>query len=194
MALHVLVPWANFYVMVGSSAAALTGLMFVVITLVTGNERAQQQTSDGVSTFSTPTVVHFGAALLVSAVLSAPWHHLVYPAALLTCIGLFGVAYILNILRKARRIETYNPDAEDWTWYTVLPGVAYVAIALGALLFSGRPASAMFAPAAGAIMLIFIGIHNAWDIVTYLAIVKRENDPANARAGDAGRGNEDARG
>lgn len=176
MALHVLAPWANFYVMIGSSAAALTGLMFVVITLVSGNERIQNQSSDGISTFSTPTVVHFGAALFVSAVLSAPWHHLLYPAVLLTCVGLFGVAYILNILRKARRLETYAPDAEDWTWYTILPAVAYAAIAAGALLPSGRPAPVMFAPAAGIIMLIFIGIHNAWDIVTYLAIGKRDND------------------
>ena len=29
-----LIPWDNFYVIVGSSAAALTGLQFVVITLV----------------------------------------------------------------------------------------------------------------------------------------------------------------
>lgn len=176
MALHVLVPWANFYVMVGSSAAALTGLMFVVITLVTGNERVQPQSSEGTSTFSTPTVVHFGAALLVSAVLSAPWHRLVYPAVLLTCVGLFGVAYILNILRKARRLETYDPDAEDWTWYTILPALAYAAIALSALMLYFRPTAVMFAPAAGIVMLIFIGIHNAWDIVTYLAVGKRENN------------------
>ncbi|MBV9232567.1 MAG: hypothetical protein JO030_00880, partial [Candidatus Eremiobacteraeota bacterium] len=36
---RLLAHWANFYVMIGSSAAALTGLMFVVITLVTNMER-----------------------------------------------------------------------------------------------------------------------------------------------------------
>ncbi|MBV8117920.1 MAG: hypothetical protein JOZ01_08060, partial [Candidatus Eremiobacteraeota bacterium] len=72
-----LVPWGSFYVMTGSSAAALTGLMFVVITLVMGTQRLTQS-RDGVSTFSTPTVVHFCSALFVSALLAAPWHALTY--------------------------------------------------------------------------------------------------------------------
>ena len=35
-ALSPLAPWQNFYVIIGSAAAALTGLMFVVITLIMG--------------------------------------------------------------------------------------------------------------------------------------------------------------
>lgn len=44
--------------------------MFVVITLLTGKERPEG-TEDGIATFNTPTVMHFAAALLVSAVLIA---------------------------------------------------------------------------------------------------------------------------
>ncbi|MGH7728579.1 MAG: hypothetical protein ACREM2_07310 [Vulcanimicrobiaceae bacterium] len=64
-------PWSSFYAMTGSSAAALTGLMFVVITLVTGEDRSRPSL-EGISIFSTPTVLHFGSALLVSAVLNVP--------------------------------------------------------------------------------------------------------------------------
>src|ERR1700736_2928532 len=91
----VLAPWSNFYIMTGSAAGGLTGLMFVVITLLTGAEHLPTIRRDGLSTFSTPTVVHFGAALLVSAILSAPWHSLVPPAALLGIAGLYGVVYVL---------------------------------------------------------------------------------------------------
>jgi len=166
----VLGPWSSFYIMTGSAAAALTGLMFVVITLVTGAERLSRS-QDGISTFSTPTVVHFSAALLVSVILSAPWRTLVPPAWLLGLVGLYGIVYILRVVSRARRLTgTYNPDLEDWASYTILPFVAYGAILAGAIMLSRIPIDALFALAGGVALLIFIGIHNAWDIVTFIVI------------------------
>jgi hypothetical protein len=65
-----LVPWESFYVIVGSSGAALTGLQFVVIALTT--ESARPSTNRELATFATPTVIHFCAVLLLAAILSAP--------------------------------------------------------------------------------------------------------------------------
>lgn len=165
----VLDPWSNFYIMTGSAAGGLTGLMFVVITLVTGVERLRTN-RDGLSTFSTPTVVHFGAALLVSAILSAPWHSLLSPATLLGLAGLYGIVYVLRIMNRTGRLTEYKPDLEDWVCYTVLPLVAYSAILAGAIALFAMPVKALFALGGGALLLIFIGIRNAWDIVTYIAI------------------------
>jgi hypothetical protein len=58
--------WANFYVIIGSSAGALTGLQFVVITLIAQARRPASR--QDLRAFGTPAVVHFCAALLVSAV------------------------------------------------------------------------------------------------------------------------------
>jgi hypothetical protein len=160
-------PWSSFYIMTGSSAAALTGLMFVVITLITGVERVRRN-PDGISTFSTPTVVHFCAALLVSAILSAPWHLLVQPAVLLGLAGLFGVVYVLRVMHRTRQMTSYVADLEDWAWYTIVPLLAYGAILAGAIMLAASPVNALFALAAGVILLIFLGIRNAWDIVTYI--------------------------
>src|SRR6266851_422466 len=66
--------WESFYVIVGSSAGALTGLQFVVMALIAEAESGSSMLE--VRAFGTPTVVHFCAALLISAVLSAPWHSL----------------------------------------------------------------------------------------------------------------------
>lgn len=174
----ILTSWSSFYIMTGSSAAALTGLMFIVITLVTGTERLARS-QDGISTFSTPTVVHFGAALLVSAILTAPWHSLVHPAALLGLAGLCGVVYILRVMSRTRRLTgTYNPDLEDWASYTILPFVAYGAILAGAIFLPRTPVDALFALAGGIVLLIFIGIHNAWDIVTFIAIRGPDGPPS----------------
>ena len=164
-----LVPWANFYIMTGSAAAALIGLMFVVITLVTGEERVRNN-PDGISTFSTPTVLHFSAALLVSAIMNAPWPALTVPAILTGIVGLWGVLYLVRIAHMARRLSTYEPDGEDWTWYTVLPFLAYGGLIANAILAHAGQLGALFGFGACVVMLIFIAIRNAWDVVTFLAI------------------------
>ena len=64
--------WESFYVIVGSSAGALTGLQFVVLTLIT-EAGMIRGTGETLAAFGSPNVVHFCAALLVSAILSAPW-------------------------------------------------------------------------------------------------------------------------
>jgi len=154
--------------MMGSAAAALTGLMFVVITLVSGREGPNSR--DGISTFSTPTVTHFAAALLVSAVLSAPWHSLKYAAGSVGLIGLCGIAYVLRIAYRAKRITAYTADVEDWVWYTVAPFAAYGVIATGAVALTFMPVKALFAIGLGVVLLVLTGIRNAWDVVTFLAI------------------------
>ena len=160
--------WQNFYVITGSAAAALTGLMFVVITLIT---RTRMRRSSGtLAAFGTPNVVHFGAALLVAAILSAPWQALWYAGLLLGLCGLGGVTYAVIVVRRARRQTDYQPVLEDWLWHTVFPFVSYTALVVASLLLPGNPAPALFGIGAATLLLLFIGIHNAWDTVTYIAI------------------------
>ena len=169
-----LAPWSNFYVMTGSSAAALVGLMFVVITLVTRMDTPQIESSqrmDGVATYSTPTVTHFGAALFVSAVLNAPWHMLIDAAFLVGLCGLYGVVYVVRVITRTRRVTAYSPDPEDWIWYTIVPLIAYGAVIIGAVTLPFMPVRALFTVAGAVVLLIFTGIRNAWDVVTCLAVV-----------------------
>jgi hypothetical protein len=167
-AVSAITAWSNFYVITGSSAGSLTGLMFVVITLV--DSRRRRGAPEGISTFSTPTVVHFGAALLVSLVLSAPWQSLVHVAWMLGITGLFGAAYVLRIAFRTRRQTAYRPGLDDWIWYTILPSIAYVAIVVSSILLPSFATGSLFAIAAADVLLVFIGIHNAWDIVTFIAM------------------------
>jgi hypothetical protein len=169
-----LAPWGTFFAMTASSAAALTGLMFVVLTLVTG-ERGTRPTREGLSTYSTPTTAHFGAALFVSALLCAPWGRLEVPAAILAVAGTCGAIYIVRIAVRTRRLEAYTADSEDWTWFAILPLLAYGSMLGGAVALLYRPAPALFVLAGAALLLLFIGIRNAWDIVTYLALAQQDD-------------------
>ena len=161
--------WQNFYVIIGSAAAALTGLMFVVVTLIAGTQ-AHRSSGESLAAFGTPTVVHFCAALLIAAILSAPWSAIWNAALLLGLCGLAGVIYLIIVLRRARHQTDYQPVLEDWLWHTALPFVSYTALLVAAIILPGSPVPALFVIGAAAVLLLFIGIHNAWDTVTYLAI------------------------
>ncbi len=163
-----LVTWQTFYVLIGTAAATLTGLMFVVVTLLT--QVRVRVPSPAFTTFNTPTVVHFCLALLVAALLSAPWQALWTVGLLLFLVGLGGVSYVLIVLRRLRRQRDYQPVLEDWLFYSILPLLCYSALLIAALLLLISPAPALFVIAAATLLLLFIGIHNAWDSVTFIAI------------------------
>jgi hypothetical protein len=165
-------PWESFYVIVGSSGAALTGIQFVVITLVADVRR--RSTSAEINAFGTPTIVHFSATLLVAAVLSAPWHALSSPATVLGACGIGGIGYVGIVTRRARRQTGYRLVLEDWIWHTALPFLAYLTLLSGATALMRYAVAALFAIAASSVVLLFIGIHNAWDAVTYVAIERLE--------------------
>ena len=84
------------------------------------------------------------------------------------------MSYVLIVLRRARRLTGYQPVLEDWLWYTVFPLVSYTALLVAAIVLPGNPAPALFVIGAGTVLLLFTGIHNAWDTVTYLAIERSQ--------------------
>ena len=165
-----LAAWQNFYVIIGSAAATLTGLMFVVVTLIAGVRVRVSTPSEAFATFNTPNVVHFCLALLVAAILSAPWQALWQAGLLLGLCGLGGVIYVVIVLRRVRRQTDYQPVLEDWLWHTVFPLVSYTAFVVAAILLPANPAPALFVIAAATVLLLFIGIHNAWDNVTFITL------------------------
>ena len=166
--------WDNFYIIVGSASAALTGLQFVVFTLVAQIPNLGHQ--NDVDAFGTPTIVHFAVALLVSAIVCAPWPSVTQAAIALAVCGIGGIVYVGVVIRRAGRAR-YTPVLEDWIWHIVLPLAAYVALAAAPIvLVEERATSSLFVVAAAAISLVFIGIHNAWDTVTYVATL-REDPP-----------------
>ena len=163
-----LIAWESFYVIVGSSGAALTGLQFVVMALIADSKK--RSTSQQIDAFGTPTIVHFCAVLLVSAILSAPWPTLSSIGLVLGVCGAAGVAYGVIVVIRARRQTEYRPVFEDWLWHAVLPLIAYTLLLVAAVMFRSYPQRVLFIVGAMALLLLFIGIHNAWDTVTYIAL------------------------
>lgn len=172
-ALPIVSGWEDFYLIAGPSAAALIGLQFVVVALV--KETPLPTSPTGVDAFTTPTIVHFGAVFTIAAILSAPWTSIL-PIALLIGIGsVLGALYTVIVMRRIRRShQGYTPVLEDWTFHVVLPFVAYAVLAVTALELESHTVGALFWIAAMALVLLFIGIHNAWDTATFLSLTLRQ--------------------
>jgi len=165
--------WDSFYTIVGSAAGALIGLQFVVMTLIA--QRPRIPAAEAGTAFGTPTIVHFGAALLLSALSRVPWPAITIPPVLWGFMGFGGVAYVLIVARRMRRQAVYRPDFEDWLFHMVLPLAAYALLALSPFAAQSHIREALFGVGGATLLLLFIGIHNAWDAVAYHVFVHMRN-------------------
>ena len=162
--------WQNFYILIGTAAATLTGLMFVVTTLIAGIDTHVSTLNAGVSAYNTPIVVQFGAVLLLAGILSAPWQTFSSLSLLLGLLGLGMVSYSIIVLRRMWRVPHYQSTLEDWLWYMALPLLAHVSLIVAAFVLPANPAPALYIVGLAMILLLLVGIRNAWDMVTFLAV------------------------
>lgn len=161
--------WDSFYVIVGSAAGALIGLQFVVLTLIAAMPTVGA--ADAGAAFGSPTIVHFCAALFLSALLHAPWQTITPAAVLWGLLGFVGVAYTAIVCRRMGKQAAYRPVFEDWLFHVALPLVAYAVLALSSFTAASHLRDSLFAVGGAALLLLFVGIHNAWDSVSYHVFV-----------------------
>jgi hypothetical protein len=167
-AAHPLLAWESYYVVVGTSGAALIGMQFVVMTLIA--DRRNRGAGETIRAFGSPTVVHLTLALVISAVMSAPWRSLVTAGVVLLLGGLCGLTYAAIVIRRTRQQTTYVPVWQDWVWYAILPSITYLALAVSGWQLNAEPEQALFTIAGVALVLILIGVHNAWDSITHIVV------------------------
>jgi hypothetical protein len=168
-----LTEWESFYVIVGSSAGALTGLQFVVMALVADlSRRAEPET---IGAFASPNIVHFCVVLFISAVLSAPWKNVANADWILGVVAVVGLVYATIVLRRAQRQTGYKPVLEDWIFHIILPYASYALLLIAAVILNRDETSALFMFGGTSLLLMFVGIHNAWDTAIFL-VAQRVNE------------------
>src|SRR4029453_3602360 len=178
----------SFYVIVGSAGAGLTGLMFVVVAL--GAEARTPTRSMWRRAFASPPVLHFCAVLLLAAILSTPGHTVASLQACVLACAVGGFGYSSVVIVRARRQEAYQPVLSDWVWHNCLPVLAYLSLLLAGVLLGRSPEQALYIVGGVALLLLFIGIHNAWDSAVWLTPPRegswRQRKPAVARGSARG--------
>jgi len=169
-----LAEWDSFYVIVGAAAGALIGLQFVVMTLIAG--RAPPRVAEAAPAFSTPTTIHFSTVLLLSALARVPWWASAPLAGLWVLIGFGGTAYMIVVGIRMHRQTAYKPDLEDLMCHAVVPLAAYVIVAVSAVIAFARIGEALFGIGAAGLLLLFVGIHNAWDSTSFHVFAMARRD------------------
>jgi hypothetical protein len=173
MALSLLADWTNFYVITGSAAAGLTGLTFVVIALAADVQRVS---ADGLRAFVTPTIIHFGAVLALAAFLSMPHLSVTILSIGFGAAGMAGLIYVGIIATQVKQVaKSYVPVLEDWLGHAILPALAYGALLAMAFTVAHWPEQSLYVVAAVSLLLLFVGIHNCWDVAVW-NITKKERE------------------
>jgi hypothetical protein len=163
--------WHDFYVVVGSGAAALTGLLFVIVSL--GPKLVASNTETGVRAFISPIAVHFTSVLVASAFLLAPDIPRAVLGLLLAFGGLGGVVYTAWTRGHARWRQSKLPIL-DWVWFVGLPFLAFLLIAGSGIGVAMSVPLSLHSLAVAIVLLIVIAIRNAWDIVVWMTKQPRD--------------------
>lgn len=154
--------------MIGSSAAALIGLMFVVVTLTAGRDRKDLE--PGKKLYTTPIVWHLGVVLVLSGVAEMPvMNERLFGVAcgIAALIGfLMSVRISLGIAR-AQLATSYT--GYDACWYGIAPALIHAALGTSAIGMILNGAWAVVCAALAIMALLVVSIHNEWDLVTFLA-------------------------
>ena len=158
--------WDNFFIMAGTAAATLIGLLFVAITVGTGFSTST--IVHGTRGFLTPTLIRFGGVLFLSLAVLAPWPS-ARPIGIILSLGaLAGLAYQIKVVVMRRKVGFVLLDWHDWLPYAGAPVLGYASLMVGGI---GLIAGKSFAPytIAGAItLLLFVGVYGAWDITLWI--------------------------
>jgi hypothetical protein len=161
------------YVIAGLAAAGLTGLTFVVIALAADSRRVIET---GLRAYITPTIVHFGNVLALAAFMSVPGQNALSLSFGFGLAGAVGVIYAgVIVVGMRRNASRYVPVFDDWLWHAILPTAVYAALLVMAFLTRRRIEQSLYGVAASSILLLFVGIHNAWDVAVSIS-VNRQKD------------------
>jgi hypothetical protein len=174
--------WRDFYVMGGTAAATLVGLMFVFASI--GANQLARRNLGAMRAFITPTVVHFGAALLVCLVSIMPSHSDRSLGGALGVGALIGVAYCCQILLLIVRSFAAGLAWEDRLFYALIPFAGYLLLlASAAFELDERPADANVLAGIAIIVLIVAGLRNAWDMTVWMTTRDASDPPPMTEGG-----------
>jgi energy-coupling factor transporter transmembrane protein EcfT len=79
-----------------------------------------------------------------------------------------GRGLLLGSFKTRTTPDRIQAGLEDWLWHSILPLIAYALLLIAGIGVRSYPREALFVVGGAALLLLFIGIHNSWDTVTYI--------------------------
>jgi hypothetical protein len=167
----VLSPWHDFFVLMGTAAATLLGLVFVAGSIAATLPKEKLGTAENRTLWVGPIITAFVRVLVICALGTVPGHTNLTFGGLLAALATLDAVRLIGLVRglRAHQARAQDLDSGDWRWYAAYPiGSTVLILAAGVIFALGYPV-ALFGLAAGVIGHLVIGIHNAWELVDWLA-------------------------
>jgi hypothetical protein len=168
--------WAEFYLMAGSAAAVLIGLIFVVVTLM--QDRPRSSIQSGSKLYMGPVVLNVSFVLALSAAALVPNISSHAMGTICALVALWGfVRAVMSIIGIRGLTGADTPHWTDAWYYGVIPSVIFLLLGAVSAGFWVDEGWAPYGVAAIITALLLITIRNEWDLVTWLA-PKAESAPS----------------
>ena len=116
--------WRDFYMLSGTAAATLVGLMFVAASI--GSSLFNRRGVAPMHAFVTPTVVHFAATLFVCMISVMPGYSALSLGGVIGLGAFAGLAYCASVIGVIVRRFAVGLDWEDRAFYALLPVSGYL--------------------------------------------------------------------
>jgi hypothetical protein len=168
------IAWQNFYILVGTAAATLIGLMFVAITFGS-SMMGKVENREGTRAFLDPTLTHFVQVLVTSCFMLVPWMGATVLGALLAVIAAFRIVSLTRIYRHMRAAHRKHGDLElsDWMQGIVVPLAMHLTLGVSAAMsIAGRNVLSLVAIVT--IVILLNGIYGAWELVVWIALTRSQ--------------------
>jgi hypothetical protein len=164
------VPWQNFYILTGTAAATLVGLMFVAVTF--GASLVTPESADSARAFLDPTFNHFVHVLLTACLMEIPTMTATLLGVLLLCLGALRASRLFWVYRRMMEAHRVHHDIElsDWLSGVVFPLFCYLLLAATGGGFLAGYAVAFNGLAIVSIAILLIGILGAWETLVWMAL------------------------
>ena len=175
--------WQNFYMLLGGASATLVGLMFIAISLGSSQWTAEERPTlnAAFTTFMSPTFIHFVYVLVTALVVLVPVLSQPVLGGLLVLVGLGSLGHTIRTVPFLRTgYRRRRLDRSDLIWYSLLPSIGYILYGyagIGLLRAAARGTTqggALDVLALVSILLLVVGVRNAWDMIVFLVLRRVE--------------------
>jgi hypothetical protein len=167
--------WQNFYLLSGTAAATLLGLMFVAVTF--GSSLVTKETAQSARAFLDPTYLHFGQVLLTGVLLTIPTLGPTFLGSLLLATALLRIFGSFHVFGHYRKAQEKHGDIElsDWIVSIIIPLLCHLLLATCGIGFlQERLSIALTGLAIVNVTLLAIGIQGAWELLVWMALAVNE--------------------
>ena len=174
--------WQNFYILTGTAAATLIGLLFVAISI--GGYIPEKEARAYTRTFVDPILINYAQVLILSCLALMPLQNaLVFPIAV-ALLGVMNIYLVFKVLWRMRVVHRNDGtiDRNDWQWHLALPGVASLLFVGGPVSFFYNQTPALLVIACAALSCLVIGLRNIWTLMIWLTVHSREKFPTSEDA------------